>query len=273
MTRVLQNFYKQTITRNWTATTGDFNVSVAPTVAPGYLVVSPNNATLREIIYYTSTGSNSYGDYVRVANVTDRGLGGTSAQIHTIGETVRLNITAEYWADMEVEIAAIVAGSMIAPGTAGNVMLSNGSAWTSSSSYGDAQLKIATVTLSSAEILALYTTPKTLIAAPGAGKIIIPETIILYLDYGTATYTAGGVVRVSFNGETTQLLGTTTMEANLVEKTADTVVIGNFIPISTTPTDITVGINKALEITNNTANFTTGDSIIKVFIKYRILTL
>lgn len=98
MSLTLQNFYKSSLTRNWSATTGDFNVGTKPTVYPGYLVVSPNNATLREIIYYTAVGTNSYGDFVTVANVGDRGIGGTSVQTHTIGETVRMNITAEHYA-------------------------------------------------------------------------------------------------------------------------------------------------------------------------------
>lgn len=98
MSLTLQNFYKTTITRNWTATTGDFNVSTKPTVYPGYLVVSPNNATLREIVYYTAVGTNSYGDFITISNIGDRGIGGTTAQTHTIGETVRMNITAEHYA-------------------------------------------------------------------------------------------------------------------------------------------------------------------------------
>ena len=72
----LQNFYKATITRAWTASTGDFNVSVAPTVSSGYLVVSPNNSTLREIVTYTATGTNGFGPFV---TVSARGVGGTSA--------------------------------------------------------------------------------------------------------------------------------------------------------------------------------------------------
>jgi hypothetical protein len=97
MSTQIENFYKQTITRNWSATTGDFNVSTKPTISSGYLVVSPNNSTLREIIKYTATGTNSYGDFITVSDIADRGLGGTTAQTHTIGETIRMNITAQHW--------------------------------------------------------------------------------------------------------------------------------------------------------------------------------
>ena len=112
MSTILQNFYKATITKNWTATTGDFNVSVKPTTSSGWLVVSPNNTTLREIIKYTATGSNAFGDFVTVSNVGDRGLGGTTAQAHTIGETVRMNITAQHWEEKaSIESGAVVPSS------------------------------------------------------------------------------------------------------------------------------------------------------------------
>mgnify|MGYP006351184157 CR=1 FL=1 len=69
MSTTIQNFYKATITRNWSATTGDFNVSVKPTTSSGWLVVSPNNTTLREIIYFTATGTNGFGDLVTVSHL------------------------------------------------------------------------------------------------------------------------------------------------------------------------------------------------------------
>ena len=47
----------------------------------------------------------------------------------------------------------------------------------------------ATKTLTSAQILALGTTPITLIAAPGSGKVIIANKVYCRLNYNTVTYT------------------------------------------------------------------------------------
>ena len=105
----IQNFYKTTITRNWSASTGDFNVSTKPTIISGYLVVSPNNPTLREVIKYSATGTNAYGDFITISNLVDRGLGGTTAQTHTIGEALRMNITSEHWKDLNATIDSIIA--------------------------------------------------------------------------------------------------------------------------------------------------------------------
>jgi hypothetical protein len=113
MTTILQNFYKTSITRAWTVGAGDFNVSTKPTVSSGYLVISPNNSNLREIVQYTATGTNAYGDFITVP-LSGRGIGGTTAQTHIIGEPVRMNLTAEHWAELNAEKPTISSG-IVAP--------------------------------------------------------------------------------------------------------------------------------------------------------------
>ena len=49
------------------------------------------------------------------------------------------------------------------------------------------QLKKVKVT--SAELKAIATTPKTLIEAPGTGRVIIPALAMFWYDYGTTDYT------------------------------------------------------------------------------------
>jgi hypothetical protein len=52
-------------------------------------------------------------------------------------------------------------------------------------------VQTATVTLSSADILALHTTPVTIIPAPGAGKVIAPIRSVVHYSHGTISYTDG----------------------------------------------------------------------------------
>lgn len=116
----LQDFYKKTITVLTSTGAGNIYVSAKPTVANGYLVISPSNTSLREIVRYTGTGTDGTGDYVIVASAGDRGLGGTVAQAHQVGESIRMNITAEHWADMIADFTqlqndlatAILAGAL-----------------------------------------------------------------------------------------------------------------------------------------------------------------
>ena len=51
-----------------------------------------------------------------------------------------------------------------------------------------ALLRVAEVTLTSAQILALHTTPVSIIAAQGAGKVIVIDKVVGFIDYGAATY-------------------------------------------------------------------------------------
>lgn len=106
---VPQNFYKETITRAVTLVGAtNIYVSTLPTPAEGRLVISPSNTSLREIVRYTAKGTDGNGSYVTVTLV-NRGLGGTTAQTHAIGEPVRMNVTAEDLQDISDAIDQIVA--------------------------------------------------------------------------------------------------------------------------------------------------------------------
>lgn len=106
---VIQNFYKETITRA-VSLVGATNiyVSVHPTPAQGYITISPASTLLREIVFYTAKGTDGNGTYITVT-LANRGLGGTTAQTHAIGETVRMNVTAETIQEISDAIDQIVA--------------------------------------------------------------------------------------------------------------------------------------------------------------------
>lgn len=104
----VQDFYKSTITQDWSIGLGNFYVSIKPTITEGWLYISPNNASVRECVYYNGTGTDANGDYI---TITERGLGSTSEQTHTIGEPVRMNIGEGYVEYLTDAIDDIVAGA------------------------------------------------------------------------------------------------------------------------------------------------------------------
>lgn len=287
MSYILQNFYKTTITRNWSSSTGDLNVSVAPTPTSGILVVSPNNSTLREIISYTAVGTNAYGPFI---TVSARGLGGTTAQTHTIGESVRMNITAEHWAELQSEIAAIIASGSPNASTTINGLVEEATdaeiiAQTTVGGSG-AKLfapidkisgsKSISVSISSAEILALdNTVSKELVAAPGAGKIIIPEHVIISFTAGATPYASGSTIMILHDTGTHSMgydAGWAVGDIATAQITSATDTItyrGGYIQESFTGLS-----NKSLILKlSASTKFTTGNGTIKVLLKYRIATL
>lgn len=107
---VPQNFYRETITRAVTLTTGvNIYVSAHPTPAEGYVAISPASSNLREIVYYTAKGTDGNGTYLTITTA-NRGLGGTTAQTHAIGEPVRMNVSAETIQEVSDALDQIVAG-------------------------------------------------------------------------------------------------------------------------------------------------------------------
>lgn len=144
--KTVQNFYKETITIDCTAVVGKIYVSTLPTPTDGWLVISPNDASKREIIEYSGIGTDTSGNYV--TSIT-RGVGGTSARAHSAGEYIRMNITAEYWADMTSDIqqvatdlsTAVISGASPASTTSMGIVRSSYSP--------DATIGTATITIAS----------------------------------------------------------------------------------------------------------------------------
>jgi hypothetical protein len=124
------------------------------------------------------------------------------------------------------------------------------------------------VPLAAANIIAMRTTPVSLIAAPGSGKILIVESIVFKMvRTGTAftgggalefRYTDGSGVKVSADiAATVVTTGGAGTEYNQVGGAA----------ASSTPV-----ANAAIVITNATAAFAAGTGTAQASIKYRIVT-
>ena len=105
MIKTLQNFYKTTILTACGLTVGNIYVSDLPTQTTGFLVINPKDVSKREIIEYNAKGTDGGGNYV-YAN--QRGLGGTTAQVHAVNEAVRMNLTAEHWTEVKASVDGAV---------------------------------------------------------------------------------------------------------------------------------------------------------------------
>lgn len=120
------------------------------------------------------------------------------------------------------------------------------------------------VTISSAEILALNTTPKTLVSAGGAGTIIEFDKVLFYLDYNSVAYTTNTILRLVCNGV---VLNSVT---DVLPGTADTYRYLPAASVAATTTDIR---NQPLQLEVQTGDPTAGNSPLYVYITYRIITL
>ena len=123
----------------------------------------------------------------------------------------------------------------------------------------------ATISISSAEMLAINTTPKILVAAQGAGTIIVPKSMTVKHTYVSTTYDTDTLVYAKYNSTGKPLASS----GLTIASTATSWIIVTSINPSTTD-DIT---NKALILTTNTADPETGDGTFEIVLEYSVITI
>lgn len=126
------------------------------------------------------------------------------------------------------------------------------------------------VTVSTAEILALNATPKTVLAAPGVGLFIRPVSALLMLDYNSAAYAgiAGGedlTFKYTNSGGTTLMTVETT---GFLDQTADAT---RYVEPAVASTDITPVANAPVVLHLLSGEITTGNSPLKIRFFYKVL--
>ncbi len=125
-----------------------------------------------------------------------------------------------------------------------------------------------TVEISEAEIEALATTPKVLVAAPGSGFAINPIFLTIEITQ-TAAYASGGVWSLRYNGQTTDLITTFTDDLN---NDRDKLALRLMVAVSLYSDTTTDRSNKAIQITS-TANPTgAGSATARATLVYTITT-
>lgn len=132
-------------------------------------------------------------------------------------------------------------------------------------------VQYAEVTVSTAELLALATTPKTLVAAPGADKFIMFLGAEFILDYNTTQYTeAGDNMGIKYTDAAGVQVSDAIEMTGFIDAAADT--ITNAVPVKDAIVAASAAVNQALVLDNLNANFAAGDSPVYVKVHYKVVT-
>ncbi len=129
-----------------------------------------------------------------------------------------------------------------------------------------AALLQATVTISSAEILALNSTPKQLVAAPGSGKFIEVHKVWAYYNFATAAYATNTTLLVEY-GSAQPILSLTP----IIDQTSSRIYTSSSGGSSSINTLANVE-NISVRARVSSGNPTAGGGSVKINILYRIIT-
>ena len=121
----------------------------------------------------------------------------------------------------------------------------------------------ANTTLSSAQILALNTTPIEVVSAQGAGTVIVVQSIVYKYNFNTTDYSTQTSLQATYTGETPVMQSV----ANILNAGVD------LIKGWGAGTIIEMKDNTGISIETPTADPTLGDGTVDVYITYEILTL
>ena len=154
-------------------------------------------------------------------------------------------------ADLAVATGKIAAGAVTSP------------------KLGEPIVRYAEVEISAAEILDLFATPKTLVAAPGAGKLLEFISLLLAYDWGTVAYTIGtaGDLQVKYTDGSGVAVSTTRAATGFLDAVADTLSSLDKLEATVIP-----AVNAPMVLTVATASPTAGDSPIHAKVAYRVHT-
>ena len=129
-------------------------------------------------------------------------------------------------------------------------------------------IRIATVPISAADILAIGATPKELIAAPAAGKVIVVESILFKMVRGATPFINGGALEFRYTDESGEKVADDIPAAIVTTGGAGTEYALTFPVAVLTPVAAA-----AIVLVNATAVFLAGDGTAVAQLKYRICTL
>jgi|GEM_PF-162629 predicted RecA/RadA family phage recombinase len=125
----------------------------------------------------------------------------------------------------------------------------------------------AVVTLTAAQIMAMYGAPVSILPAPAAGQVLVIDQIIAQMKPGGTQFTGGGVVTFQYHGTAVVPHSGNIPVATITSAAASENVVPP--PTGTIQPPAATG----LDITNATAAFATGNGTLVVTVFYSIITL
>jgi len=182
------------------------------------------------------------------------------------------NITSKIINYSPAEFKKTILDSTGGAGTSGQVLSSTGTGvqWitnTPSLPLADGT-RIVVGELTSAQILNIATAPVNVIAAPGAGKLVVVDSVVTKYNFVTSAYSGTLGLEMKYSSPAGQPIFSSTAKLD-ISGTSDKYALDFGISFGTGMTSMSE--NQSIEIRDPGSNPTGGDSTVLYNIKYRIL--
>ena len=127
------------------------------------------------------------------------------------------------------------------------------------------EVQVAEGVITSAQLLAIHTTPIALVAAPGAGKYISVDEIVMTMNFGTIQYTGSNAVEIRYtDGSGAKATG---------DAASAWLDLGSTSAVKVIAAAVTPVANAAVVAAVPVANPAAGDGTVSYSVAYRIVTL
>ncbi len=125
-------------------------------------------------------------------------------------------------------------------------------------------------TITAAQWNAMSVTPRPIIAAPGANKLVVIDRFLLRMTFVGAQYAAGGAVILQY-GNTATGLGVQAASGTIAAATINAIAATSALAVTgfVNTTATVAAVNTAITLSNQTAAFTTGDGTWEWHVWYR----
>lgn len=139
----------------------------------------------------------------------------------------------------------------------------------------DGQMLTVKVSVSSAEILGMFSAPKELVAAPGSNKMILPLRLVYRMTYNSVAYATHTNIRLGYDSGTAGSALTLVEVASFLSQSSNATMITTIPDVLGTQaivtTSLTSMVNKNLCLSVATGAPTAGNSTLKISVVYVIL--
>ncbi len=176
---------------------------------------------------------------------------------------------AGFWFDEATGVVKVNPASATDTADVGKVLLHD-TDQTVSGFTGVGAVQVAEVSLTATQVKALRATPITLVAAPGAGKVIEFLSAVLILDATATAFTeSDDNMAIKYNNGSGVAVSDTIEATGFIDQTADTMT--RAVPVKDAIVAASAAANKALVLHNTgDGEYGTGTGTLKVKISFRV---